>query len=108
MAEKSGVRLRLHLDQLPYLAGAVQYAEEWLFPGGSHNNQRFYEPQTQWANGISDEMRLLLYTPETSGGLLVAVPPQRLETLTALFAKEGHPCWVIGEVTEGQGIEVTV
>jgi selenide,water dikinase len=107
MAEKSGVRLRFHLDLLPYLPGAVRYAEEWLFPGGSHKNQGFYEPYVQWAAGISDEMQLLLYTPETSGGLLVAVPSQRLEALSARFAEEGQSHWVVGEVTEGQDIEVT-
>jgi selenide,water dikinase len=106
MAEKSGVRLRFHMDQLPYLPGAVRYAEDWLFPGGSHKNQAFYEPHVRWAAGISEEIQLLLFTPETSGGLLVAVPSQRLETLTARFAEEEQPCWVVGEVTEGQGIEV--
>lgn len=106
MAEKSGVQLRFQLDQLPFLPGAIQYADEWLFPGGTHNNEDFYKHHVGWATGILEEMQLLLYTPETSGGLLVAVPPQRLETLTARFAQEGQPCWVIGEVLEGQGIEV--
>lgn len=106
MAEKSGVRLRFHLDQLPLLPGAIQYAEEWLFPGGSHNNQRFYERYLHWAEGISEETQLLLYTPETSGGLLVAVPSERLDALATGFAAVGEPCWVIGEVLEGEGIEV--
>ncbi len=106
MAEKSGVRLRFYLDQLPFLPGAVQYAEEWLFPGGSHKNQGFYKRHVQWVNGISDEMQLLLYSPETSGGLLVSVPAGRLDALTTRFPEAGQPYWVIGEVLEGQGIEV--
>jgi selenide,water dikinase len=106
MAQKSGVRLRFYLDRLPFLPGALRYADEWLFPGGTHNNKKFYERHIQWAAGISDEMQMLLFTPETSGGLLVAVPSGRLETLTARFAEAGDPCWVVGEVLEGQGIEV--
>jgi selenide,water dikinase len=106
MAEKSGVRLRFHLDRLPLLPGAVRYAEEWLFPGGAHNNQRFYERHLHWATGIVEEMQLLLYTPETSGGLLVAVPSDRRDTLVTVFAAAGEPCWVVGEVLEGEGIEV--
>jgi selenide,water dikinase len=98
----------LHLDQLPYLEGARQYADEWLFPGGAHNNQRFYEPHVDWVGEISDEMKLLLFTPETSGGLLIAVPPQRLETLTQRFASEDHACWVIGEVLDGHGKGIEV
>jgi len=108
MAEKSGVRLRFYLDKLPFLDGAKQYAEDWLFPGGTCNNERTYEHAVRFEPGISEEMQQLLYTPETSGGLLVAILPERLETLTALFADEGQPCWFVGEVVEGQGIEVVI
>lgn len=108
MAQRSGVRLRFRLEQLPFLPGAARYADQWLFPGGTHNNRRFYEPHVTWAPGISEEMRMLLYTPETSGGLLVALPPQRLEALTSRCADEKQPCWVVGEVLEGEGVEVAV
>jgi selenide,water dikinase len=51
-------------------------------------------------------MQMLLYTPETSGGLLIAVPEKKLEELTALFDQAGQSYWVIGRVVEGKGIEV--
>jgi selenide,water dikinase len=51
-------------------------------------------------------MHLLLFTPETSGGLLAAIPSEKLDALLALFADAEHPCWVVGEVLEGAGIEV--
>jgi selenide,water dikinase len=51
-------------------------------------------------------MQQLLYTPETSGGLLAAIPAAKAERLMSLFAEAGHPCWVIGEVVEGAGVEV--
>jgi len=51
-------------------------------------------------------MQMLLYTPETSGGLLIAVPSEKLEELIALFNTEGQEHWLIGEVVEGEGIEV--
>jgi len=107
MAERSGVRLRFDVDKLPFLDGAMQYAESWLFPGGSCRNQSAYEQGVDFAPGISEEMQMLLFTPETSGGLLVAVPTEKLGKLTALFAGEGHLCWVVGEVVEGEGIEVS-
>ena len=106
MAERSHTRLRLHLEELPFLDGAVQYAEDNLFPGGSCNNRDAYDRWVGFAPNISEEMQLLLFTPETSGGLLVAVPPERLDILAALFTGAGHPCWVIGEVVEGEGIQV--
>ncbi len=106
MAEKSGVQLRLYVNKLPFLDGALAYAEDWLFPAGTCNNERAYQHAVHFAPGVSEEMQQLLYTPETSGGLLLSVSPERLETLTALFASVGHPCWFIGEVVEGSGIQV--
>ncbi len=107
MAERSNTRFHFHLNALPFLDGAKQYADDNLFPGGSCNNRDAYARWVDFPPGLSEEMQLLLFTPETSGGLLVAVPPERLETLTAIFASEGHPCWVVGEVVEGEGIKVT-
>ena len=107
MAEKSGVRLRFHADKLPFVEGAIQYADDWLFPAGTCNNERAYQHAVRFGPGISEEMQQLLYTPETSGGLLVAVPPENLEALTALFDNVEQPCWIVGEAVKGSGIEVT-
>jgi selenide,water dikinase len=107
MAHKGSVRLRFFFDEIPFVAGAVAYAEDNLFPGGSHNNQRAYEQHVDFGPGLSEEMQLLLFTPETSGGLLAAVSPTKLDALLDLFTEVDHPCWVVGEVTEGEGIEVS-
>jgi selenide,water dikinase len=106
MAEKSGVRLRFYVEQLPFLAGAQQYADDWLFPGGTCNNERAYKHAVCFGPGISEEMQQLLYTPETSGGLLVAVALEKLKELITLFDVQGQEHWTIGEVLEGEGIEV--
>ena len=106
MAEKSGVRLRFYLEKLLFLAGAKQYAEDNLVPGGSCRNRDAYARHVDFVPGISEETQMLLFTPETSGRLLIAVPPERLETLITLFADAGQPIWVIGEVVEGEGIKV--
>ena len=106
MAERSGVRLRFWLNKLPFLEGARRYADQWLFPAGTCNNERAYEDVVGFAEGISEEMQQLLYTPETSGGLLVSVAPEKLETLARLFADIREPCWVVGDVAEGKGIQV--
>ena len=106
IAEKSGVRLCFHLERIPFLDGARKYADMWLFPGGTCDNERAYEHAVTFAHGIEEEMQQLLYTPETSGGLLVAVAPEKLDLLVQSFEEAGHPCWVIGEVLEGDGVEV--
>jgi selenide,water dikinase len=108
MAERGGVRLRFFFDELPFIDGAVQYADDNLFPAGSCRNKDAYEQDVDFALTLSQEMQLLLFTPETSGGLLAAVSPEKLDALLTLFADAGHPCWVVGEVVEGEGIEVVV
>ena len=108
MAEKSGVQLRFYLDKLPFLDGAVAYAKQWLFPAGTCSNERAYEQGVTFAPDVSEEMQQLLYTPETSGGLLVSVAPEKADALRSLFAEAGHPCWVVGEVLEGEGVRVLV
>lgn len=106
MAEKSRVRIRLHASKLPFLDGAQVYAQDWLFPGGACRNQEYYQQWVDFAPSISEEMKMLLFTPETSGGLLASVPPEKVNQLIALFAEAEHPLWVVGEVVEGEGIEV--
>jgi selenide,water dikinase len=106
MAEKSGAGIRFYLEKLPFLEGARGYAEDGLFPGGTCRNQEHYAPQVRFASDIPEEMQMLLFTPETSGGLLIAVSSEKLEELTTLFSAEGQEHWTIGEVVEGEGIEV--
>jgi len=106
MAQKGGVRLRFFFEKLPFVAGAVEYADQWLFPAGTCNNEKAYAQAVTFDGGISEEMQQLLFTPETSGGLLAAVAPEKLDALLALFAEARHPCWVVGEVMEGEEIEV--
>jgi selenide,water dikinase len=99
--------LRFYLDRLPFLDGAKQYADEWLFPGGASCNRDAYHRHVTFAAGVGDEMQMLLYTPETSGGLLICVAPDDAERLADVFSKAGQQYWVVGEAVEGPaGIEV--
>ncbi len=106
LADGSGVRLNLHFDRLPLLPGTHDYAADWFFPAGSCHNQTCFEPQVEFAANIGEEKRMLLFTPETSGGLLAAVPSEQLEKLQERFEAAGHLCAVVGEVTDGEGIAV--
>jgi selenide,water dikinase len=105
MASQSGVRLRFYVDRLPFLPGAKEYADQWLFPGGSCNNQRTFEDHVSF-NGLEEEMQMLLFTPETSGGLLIALPPDDADRLEVLYREAGQSVWRVGEVVAGEGIEV--
>ena len=51
-------------------------------------------------------MQMLLFTPETSGGLLIALPPGEADRLQALYREAGQTVWHVGDVVEGEGIQV--
>ncbi len=107
VAALSKVGLLYRMDSLPFLDGARQYATEWLFPAGASCNKDAYEGYVQFAPGITEENQMLLYTPETSGGLLISVARHDADRLAHLFSSEDQQFWVVGEVVEGQpGIEV--
>jgi selenide,water dikinase len=106
IASHSGVLLRFRAGDLPFLPGAAEYAEQWLFPGGTTANRQTYERDVRFSENIAEETRQLLYTPETSGGLLAAVPKNKLGQVKSRFADAGQSVWVVGEVHEGHGIEV--
>jgi len=107
VAKLSEVSLRFYMDKLPFLPGAKRYAEDWLFPGGATCNRDAYLGVVRFPPGLSDAMQMLLFTPETSGGLLICVAPSDVEKLSDLFTQENQPHWVVGEVVEGSGtIEV--
>ena len=106
LAEKSGVRLRFQLERIPFLPGAEEYADLWLFPAGTAKNQAGFGERVQFASAVTEETQQLLFTPETSGGLLAAVPSGHLDDLQAAFAAQSEPLYVIGEVLDGRGLEV--
>jgi selenide,water dikinase len=107
MAAASKVRFRFFFDRLPFLDGAKTYANMWLFPGGACNNQNTYQEHITF-DGLEEEMEMLLFTPETSGGLLIALPPSEADCLEELYRHAGQAVWRVGEVVDGEGIEIVL
>ena len=107
VAEKSGLRLRLRFDDLPFVPGAMGYAEDLLFPAMAGNNLADYGPHVAFPPRLEYEMQLLTFCPETSGGLFILMPPDRVEALLERYRAIGQDAWVIGEALPGDpAIEV--
>jgi selenide, water dikinase len=68
------------------------------FPGGASDNRLYYGPRVQFAPSIDEPAQMLLFDPQTSGGLLLAVPAIEAEQRFCRRAAElNQPLWVIGE-----------
>jgi len=106
MAEASGVGIRFNFDKIPFISGARSYAEQFIFPGGSYDNRLYFGSSVHFDPALDEPSQMLLFDSQTSGGLLLAVPPDKLNQLLSRTAQMTQPVWVIGEVMQGKGIEV--
>ncbi len=106
MAEASGVGLRFFFGKIPFTRGARRYAHEGIFPGGSADNRLYYGDHVRFDEGIDEPSQMLLFDAQTSGGLLLCVPRQKLEGLLSRAAQVGQVLWEVGEVVDGEIIEV--
>ena len=113
MAEASGVLLRIDSEKVPILPGAIGYAKSGTLPGGLGRNRAYLlekredgRPRARVAADVSAEIEDLLMDPQTSGGLLAAVPREKLQSLLDSFDEEGLHYWIVGEVLPGSGVEV--
>ncbi len=106
MCEASGVRFRIRFEDLPWLPGALEYAEKWVFAGGAFNNRAFYGPAVVYSRELEEWQQVLLHDPQTSGGLLAAMPVGQLETFMSYAREHGQVAWIIGDVVEGSGVEI--
>jgi len=80
MARASEMKLTVWMDSLPVLPKAMTFIEEGFVPGGTYSNLSYFELHLVW-EGITEHQKLLLADPQTSGGLLVALPKEQAEAL---------------------------
>lgn len=107
MAEASGVRFRFEWEALPFLPGAARLAADMVFPGGAFGNLEHFGSRLTRSRPLTDAEAMLLADPQTSGGLLVAVPAGGGDPFRASIEREGAQAWRVGEVVEGAGFEIS-
>ena len=106
MADASNVLLRIENSHLPFFSGAKNYAEQGIFPGGAFDNQKHVGERVRFDANISEADQMLLFDPQTSGGLLLGVPQSKLDAFMKRAAELNQPAWVIGEARAGNGLVV--
>lgn len=100
MLNASAVDAAIRFDALPLLPGALLWAAQKVVPGGLITNHKYYRPQFSTTPEISLAMEYLVVDPQTSGGLLIACPPESaLELLQELKSAQIDTAAIIGEIT---------
>jgi selenide,water dikinase len=99
MAMGSGMTIRLQATALPLLPGARRLALEGYITGGCKRNRIYLADKVQVDASVPQDVNEVAFDPQTSGGLLIAVPAHEVERLTRDLLAEGVlTAAVIGEV----------
>jgi selenide,water dikinase len=108
MLHRSCVSARITLSKVPVIEG-VQALAKFSVPGGTRSNLKYVSDKVTWADGITEEEKLILADAQTSGGLLIAVPADKLDALLSGLAARGvETRAVIGEVAAGDPGKIIV
>ena len=106
MMQASDVALHIEFSKMPFLSGARSYSERGIFPGGAFDNKGHFENLVEFSEELNEPAQMLLFDPQTSGGLLFGVAAESLDAFMNRAVEVGQPVWVVGNVQPGRGIKV--
>jgi selenide, water dikinase len=101
MCEASGTGAEIVAPAVPRLEGVDALARAGHLSGGLRRNLAATEPHTAVESAVEDHLRLVLADPQTSGGLLLAVAPERRAALERALVRRGVEAWAVGRLTDG-------
>lgn len=106
IAQASGVGLDFEFSQIPFIDACHKFAKAYSFPGGAFNNRLYFGEQVWLDLALNDGEQMLLFDPQTSGGLLMCVPEDRLADFQLKAKERGIPIWEIGVASSEPGLRV--
>ena len=95
------VRLTIEASHVPLLDGALACIHAGDIPGGLKANREFAECVVHYQEGVAEDLKTILFDPQTAGGLLVAVAPEVKDELSEALRDAGVPAVPVGEVSSG-------
>jgi len=108
MALASKVSVRLHAGSIPLLEGALECVRAGHIPGGLNANREFAECVVNYEKEIPDDVKTLLFDPQTSGGLLISSAGEATSELIAALRRNGVSVAEIGEVVPKTELLISV
>lgn len=98
MASGSEVTIRIFSDQLPLLPDAITLAGAGMIPGGAKDNREYLQGHVRIATGIDKNLEHVLFDPQTSGGLFIAIPEAQSRSFAKAAAEAGLMAVMVGQV----------
>jgi selenide,water dikinase len=108
LARASKVTVELQSQQVPLLEGAVELAAQGMLTSGDKTNREYVGAGVEIATEVSDEMRHLLFDPQTAGGMLIAISSDRADALLQRLRQHYPTASVIGKVVNEGTVAVRV
>jgi selenide,water dikinase len=108
MARASGMRFVFDARKLPALDGALDLARRGVETGGATHNRRYVLPALTLGDGVAPELVTLAHDPQTSGGLLAAIPRSAVKDLHRALEDAGLRHWPVGRVEASDAPGVTL
>ena len=102
MAQGSDCSIHIDVSNVPYHKEAYEFAEMGFIPAGAYRNRQFAEKGVYAPKNISRAMQDIMYDPQTSGGLLIAVAEKDAAKLHHELVESGIQASIVGYVTEAQ------
>ena len=108
VARGSGVSMRLFASKVPLLEGALECVQHGYVPGGLKSNRGFAEGCVEYADDVPEDLRTLLYDPQTAGGLLISVAEGDAERMSEALREAAVAAASVGYVVEKAGALISV
>ena len=109
MADGAGCSIELRIDGLPWIDGSQNYAKAGHFSGGAIANRKYYEKYVVYKRELEDWNAMMLFDPQTSGGLLLSVGAEHAHDLLDALNRYGNEdSCVVGEVVVGEAGKIIV
>ena len=99
MAEGSGVTLEIWPEQMPIIEESIELAKMGIIPAGAYNNRAFVKDKVRFDKEVRQEIRDIMFDPQTSGGLLISAASERADEMMELLKQKNKaPFNIIGRV----------
>ena len=109
MIQRGEVGLVIDHSTVPILPKAIEFAQTGLIPAGTYRNRDFRSAMVKFASGVPDWISDVLFDPQTSGGLLISVSPEKTENLVGMLRTAGYTrASIVGEMVTNHAGKIVV